>query len=551
MKSKKTTKTKSAKKSLSEQFNKGKSSILSARKLSEVADTFDREALIKKNFPRTIENVRVVSKSEHAEERSTLTAIMDSAHSMNEGECINLFNNLDVRRIDDKVFRYFADENAWIGWMSCATIAQHPLVSRCCSIPGEDAMAVGYKLLPQDLNSDGLINEEDETELRKLVKLSKRMGIEDACRKLEFNKRVFGIGICVPCFEGRSEEDSKYIWNMLSSPFNPDALKSKGLIYTGMKVVDPYWLTPQFDENSGFNPVSKDFYTPTWWQVGSTQRRIHKSWCIHCVNAFVPDLLKPTYYYGGLPLPQMLLKRVYSADSVANEAQMLAMSKRLLVVDANVNKLVANPEEAAKVMDALKFARDNWGVFFKNPNTQVQQVDTYITEFNQLIMTQYQLVASIAQIPAPKLLKVMPTGFSDITELVWKDYAQSLTNIEENEYIPLLEMHYRIYTIINQGKDKNLEVVFNPIDVPTLMEKAEISEREAKAGDFLVNAGVISPEEMRTALRNKRGGDYAFISKKSPSDAKRREEIVSDNQLKNETKTNASLVKKSKNAKKE
>ena len=127
----------------------------------------------------------------------------------------------------------------------------------------------------------------------------------------------------------------------------------------------------------------------------------------------------------------MLMKRLYSADKVADEAQMLAMSKRLLVVDANIQKLVANPKEAAKIMDALKFARDNWGVFFKNPNTNVQQVDTYITEFNQLIMTQYQLVASIAQIPAPKLLKVMPTGFSDVSELVWKDYAQQICSIQD------------------------------------------------------------------------------------------------------------------------
>jgi hypothetical protein len=94
-------------------------------------------------------------------------------------------------------------------------------------------------------------------------------------------------------------------------------------------------------------------------------------------------------------------------------------------------------------------------------------------------------------------------------------------------------------------KDFNFEVVFNPIDVPTLMEKAEISEKESKAVENLVNAGVVSPEEVRASLRNKRGGDYTHIQKKAPKDAKRREEIVSDNQLKNETKTSRSLAKKS------
>jgi len=534
-----------SKKSLTEQFEGKKSDIMLAPPLSSVADTYNREAMIKRNFPRTIKDVKVIRGNKVAK-TSILTEIMDGGIEPNEGQAISIFNNLDPRSLDDKVFRYFADENAWLGWMSCATIAQHPLVSRLCSIPGEDAISVGYKLVPESLDVDGngTVDTKDEQILRKLIKKSKRMGLEEVCRKFDYNKRVFGIGICVPCFEATSENDKNYIWKMLEAPRNLDALKKKGIIYTGMKVVDPYWLTPQFDEESGFNPASKDFYAPTWWQIGTTSRRIHKSWCITCVNTIVSDILKPTYYYGGMPLPQMVMKRIYSADAVANEAQMLAMSKRLLVVDANVNKLVANPKEAAKVMDALKFARDNWGVFFKNPNTQVQQVDTYITEFNQLIMTQYQLVASLGQIPAPKLLKVMPTGFADITELVWKDYAQQLNNIQENEYAPLLEAHYEYFTLMSEKKPMELEVVFNPVDVPTLMEKAQIEETEAKADERLVNAGIVSPEEARVSLRNKRGGRYNHIEKTPPKDAKRREEIVSDNQLKNETKTTKALAKK-------
>lgn len=532
-----------SKESLSKQFERERNEILSAPKLSVVADTFDKEALIAKNFPRTIKDVKI-QKGKKTSPKTILSVIMDSA--LSEGETINTFNNLDPRCLDDKVFRYFADDNAWIGWMSCATVAQHPLVSRLCSIPGEDAISVGYNLsvMGGDANKDGSRNSKDEQYLRTLIKKSKKMGLEECCRKLDYNKRVFGIGICVPCFESNTETGKNYIWEMLANPRNLDALNNKSIFYTGMKVVDPYWLTPQFDEESGFNPASRDFYTPTWWQIGTSKRKIHKSWCITVVNTIVSDILKPTYYYGGMPLPQMVMKRIYSADCVANEAQMLAMSKRLLVVDANVNKLVANPKEAAKVMDALKYARDNWGVFFKNPNTQVQQVDTYITEFNQLIMTQYQLVASLGQIPAPKLLKVMPTGFSDITELVWKDYAQHLNTIQENEYVPLLEAHYEYYTRKVERKPLDLEVVFNPVDVPTLKEKAEIEQIEAKADAEYINAGVMSPEEVRTAVRNKRGGRFGHIEYKAPKDAKRREEIVSDNQLKNETKTAASLAKK-------
>lgn len=510
------------------------SDIMSAEPLSKVADNFNRDEILKKIFPRTIDNVCKTTKN--GKRISTKTEVMDGWCSSqgicpNEGDPISLYNSMmNPCLISDKVLKYFSDNFAWLGWLTCATLAQHPFISRACSIPGEDAVSVGYSIkLPKE---DGdRTDDTDKQKAKSLIREAKRMGINQVLRKFDYNKRVFGIGICIPCFESDTEDGRKYIRKMLSMPFNIDALKNKSLRYVGMKVVDPYWLTPIFDDDAGFNPASKDFYIPTWWQIGSTEKQIHKSWCVHYVNTIVADVLKPTYYYGGMPLPQMLMQRVYSADKVADEAQMLAMSKRLLVVDANVQKLVANPKEAAKIMDALKFARDNWGVFFKNPNTNVQQVDTYITEFNQLIMTQYQLVASIAQIPAPKLLKVMPTGFSDISELVWKDYAQHIYSIQEDELEPILDRHFMFHFIVNlKKKDYDLEITFNPVDVPTLMEKAKIAELETKSAKTLIEQGVLSPEEVRKVIRSKRGGEFCGVSEKQ-SDMAVRKDVIRANAM--------------------
>lgn len=505
------------------------SDLLAARPLREVADNFDRSAAIKKFFPRTIDSVR---KEVNGRTVSTKTVVMDgclSGHPVpNEGDPISLYNQMmNPNLVSDKVLRYFSDNFAWLGWLTCATLAQHPFISRACSIPGEDAVAVGYKIV--FAKNDGVDTDANEQKAKSLIRDAKRMGINQSLRKFDFNKRVFGIGICIPCFEADSEEGYGYIDKMLSMPYNIDALRRKGLRYSGMKIVDPYWLTPIFDDRSGFDPTSKDFYMPTWWQVGSLKRRIHKSWCVQYVNTIVADVLKPTYYYGGMPLPQMLMQRVYSADKVADEAQMLAMSKRLLVVDANVQKLVANPKEAAKIMDALKFARDNWGVFFKNPNTNVQQVDTYITEFNQLIMTQYQLVSSIAQIPAPKLLKVMPTGFSDVSELVWKDYAQHIASIQEDEFEPILDRHFTFHMAVNlRERNTDFDIAFNPVDVPTLMEKAKIVELETKAAKQLIEQGVLAPHEVRQVIRSKKGGDFSNIAKDQAEEAERKDNIRAD-----------------------
>ena len=52
--------------------------------------------------------------------------------------------------------------------------------------------------------------------------------------------------------------------------------------------------------------------------------------------------MKPAYLYGGLPVPQLISERVYAAERTANEAPMLAMTKRLTVLKCDITQAVAN-----------------------------------------------------------------------------------------------------------------------------------------------------------------------------------------------------------------
>lgn len=443
-------------------------------------DGFKYENVIKKLFPRTILQMRESNTGKFAMDDDNFPHINSNVLGSYG------YNPMSNDRIPEKIMRYYED-HYFIGWSACAALSQHEFISRACSIPGEDAIAIGYSVAfsNHDNKSDN-----DSGEIKEMIKESNDVyDINEVCRRLDFNKKVFGCGLAVPSFEG-DEVD-------MENPMNLDAtIKSK---YLGWKVVDPYWITPEFDERSISDPSYKDYFVPTWWRL-TNGKRIHKSWCIFVVNTIVPDIFKPTYYYGGIPLTQMIYERVYAADKVANEAPQLALTKRLLVVDANIQKMVANPSAALKIMNALSFGRDNWGVFFKNPGTNVSQIDTVLSEFNQMIMTQYQLVASIAQIPATKLLKTVPTGFKSTGDYEWKDYAQTINAIQNNDFRPLLEKHYRILWKIHSGKNEGITVSFYPVDAPSLMEMARINEKKAKILQGDVKSGIITPNEARRAI---------------------------------------------------
>jgi len=488
---------------------------------AHVFDTFNYDKAVKALFPRSILQVRDADTGKFAMDDDNFPHIANAGSTGQYG-----YNPMANDRIPEKIMRYYED-HYFIGWSACAALSQHEFISRACSIPGEDAIAVGYSLSFNSNHDSG----KDIDDTQSMVKESNSVyDINEVCRKLDFNKKVFGCGLAVPSFEGDNVD--------MENPMNLDA-SMKNVKYLGWKVIDPYWVTPVFDDRSISDPSYKDYFVPTWWRL-TNGKRIHKSWCIFVVNTIVPDIFKPTYYYGGIPLTQMIYERVYAADKVANEAPQLALTKRLLVVDANIQKMVANPSAALKIMNALSFGRDNWGVFFKNPGTNVSQIDTVLSEFNQMIMTQYQLVASIAQIPATKLLKTVPTGFKSTGDYEWKDYAQTINAIQTNEFKPLLEKHYNILWKIKSGKNEGLTISFHPVDAPSLMEMARINEKNSKILQGSVKAGILTPNEARKAInadstspmKSIRLEDNADGEKLTPSNMPEIESVTKENVIK-------------------
>ena len=440
----------------------------------------DREKKFSDFFPRTIDSVKPID----ATGKTVAEDSIDKA----------AFQNM----IPEAVMDYLND--AFIGYQACSLLKQNAFIDRACSIPSKDAIAPDFKISYQNKKDDAADElTENVDELADIQNSIKKFNVKDICIKQNQNKKVYGYSITIPIVENAD----------MSKPFNIDGIKPG--MYKGLTVIEPYWLTPELDYESARNPASKHYFTPTWYNIQGAGVKIHRSWVIRSVNSEVADILKPTYFFGGIPLTQQIFKRVFAAEKVANEAPMLAMTKRLLVVDANIMNMVANPEQVSETMNALTELRDNWGVYAKNPGDQVQQIDTSLADFDALIMTQYQLIASIAGMPATKLLKTTPKGFNATGEYEQKDYNQALIEIQENDFIPILDLHFKLYTKSRYGRAIPLNIVFNPIDTPSEKEIAEIANAKAMIAMTHINAGITTATEERQILRNEEGSPYSGI----------------------------------------
>lgn len=418
---------------------------------------------------------------------------MDGADS-GVGEAIKAAFNMAQTRVPGAIMGWYGNQS-FIGYQACALIAQQWLVNKACIAPAEDAARAGWKVA---FNDD---TEIDDIAVQKAIaRLDRKYRINQNVCELTQMKRVFGVRLAI--FKVKSDDPEYY-----AKPFNIDGVKPYS--YEGIAQVDPYWMTPELTTDSVSDPASINFYEPEYWVIAG--KRYHRSHMVVVRHAPVADILKPAYLYGGVSLAQQIYERAYAAERTANEAPQLAMTKRMNVMKTNLNGLVSDPDKFVRAKQLQTDFRDNYGTMLIGEDEEYQQHETTLSELDSVIMTQYQLVAAVAGIPATRLLGTSPKGFNATGEHEIKTYHEMLAGIQNNDFLPLLDRHYQLMMRSEiepqMGVKLHPTVVFNPLDEPTEAELAQVQKLKADTYSVLQQTGAITAQEIAEALvKDERSG---------------------------------------------
>lgn len=427
---------------------------------------------------------------------------MDSVNPVSTDKLNNAYNVSNPA--SDIIFNFFAKEG-FIGFQACSILCQNWLVNKACIQPAKDAIRPDYDLSYITTDENEILDKDFISEIIDISNDPKQFNIKKICQRFAEKKRQYGQILAYPIVEGANYEE----------PFNIDGITPNS--YKGMTIIDPIWYEGVLNEEAISDPTSLRYFKPTYFLLPSG-KKIHYSWCLFGSNGDVPDVLKPTYRWGGYPIPQLIFERVYSAEKTANEAHMLAMSKRLTIADINVKAYLSNPTDALKEIEALSQMRDNFGVMVKRPGETVQQIDTSLTDFDAVIMTQYQLVAAAANIPATKLLETQPKGFNSSGDYEDKQYKLMLVEIQNNDFIPLLDFHFALLCKSKYGLNRDFTITFKEIDTPSELERAQINQTKAQTDSTYIQAGIFSPDEIRSNLIKDPNSGYNDIEGELPED---------------------------------
>lgn len=424
-----------------------------------------------------------------------------------EGSCsLSAKNMFGIDGVANAIVYTFFAKHGFIGWQLCSMLAQHWLINRACRIPNEDALSSGWKLEWQKESDEEVPAEEkakqDKILLQAIETANQKFHVTEKALQFGVNRSIYGQALAYFEIEGEDPE----------TPLNIDGIKPGS--FKGISIVEPYWAFPDWGENS-MTPGTLNFYQPEFYTIGG--KRIHKSRLVTKPFVAVPDILKPSYYFGGIPLTQMIYERVYAAEKTANEVPELALTKRMLVVDANINDMIARPDAFISKANMLWRERNNKGVFYKNPQENVSQVDTNLSDLDNNVWTQYQLVAAVSSMPADRLLGTSPKGFQSTGEYERRTYAQTLqSSYQEICYREFLEKAHAIVLKSEFNVSAPFLLNFNPIDTPTQAEKAQTQLTQANRDIALVSAGIISPDEARQALASDKESGYSNLSPEAP-----------------------------------
>lgn len=399
---------------------------------------------------------------------------------------------------------------SFIGYQICAIFSQHWLIDKVCTMPAKDAVRKGYEITIND-------GQDVPPEIKDLMRqLDVDYKIIESAVEFVRMGRIFGIRVAV--FEVESDDPEYYF-----KPFNPDSVKPGS--YRGITQIDPFWIIGQLDNEGASNPFSKHFYEPTWWQVGA--RRIHRSHICIFRTGELPDILKPTYLWGGVSVPQKIYERVYAAERTANEAPLLALTKRTDVVKTDLAQAESQGVNFFTKFKQWVFNRNNYGIKVIDLTEEMQQFDTSLTDLDAVIMTQYQLVAAAGDVPAVKLLGTSPKGFNTTGEFEEASYHEMLESLQKHDLTPLIERHHQLVILSDIAPKFRFFktcIKWESLDAMTAKEAAETNEIKARTDATLVTAGAIDGNDVRDRLIADPLSGYSGIESGAPEPVEEEED---------------------------
>jgi len=344
----------------------------------------------------------------------------------------------------------------------------------------------------------------DKTKIDKLTAAFKRYGVRDVISTLLEKEGFFGRA---HVFIDLGEKDN-------STPLVFDKAKINEKSLKGFKVIEPMWTYPAVFNTS--NPLADDFYDPqSWYVLGKT---VHKTRMLTLVCSPVPDLLKPSYSYGGLSKTQLARPYIDNWLRARQSGSDLLHNFSIAKLGTNMEGVLQDGGAETLYQRAVLFneMRDNRGLMtYDKEDEEFGVVATPLTGVEELVAQAQEQTSSVAGIPLVIMLGITPTGLNGSTDGEMDAWDDRVMSLNERFVRPVLTDIFKAIQIAEFGEvDEDLDFKFLPLQQLTSLEEATERKTDAETDCMYIDRGVVDAQDVNEKLTRDENSPYSGVTLK-------------------------------------
>jgi phage-related protein (TIGR01555 family) len=337
----------------------------------------------------------------------------------------------------------------------------------------------------------------------------RRLGVQECFRVMAEQDGFFGRSHLFFDF-GVSDDREELMMNIGNGRNVTSEHKVPRGSLKGLRVIEAAWCYPMDYDAS--DPLSPDWYRPRYWMVMGKQ--LHSSRLYRFVARDVPDMLKPSYAFGGLSMTQIAkpyvdnwLRTRQSISDLINSFSVLGLKTNL------VDQLNLGVEQLMKRLDLFNNQRSNSGMMAIDKELEdFFNVSTPLSTLDKLQAQAQEQMCSVSGIPVVKLLGIQPAGLNASSAGELQAFETWIASQQEALFREPLE---RVLAFVMRSEfgeyDEDITFQFVPLSELSPEEKAKIREIDARTGQVLIESRAITPAEERQRVVDDKDAPYSSL----------------------------------------
>ena len=307
--------------------------------------------------------------------------------------------------------------------------------------------------------------------------------------------RLYGGALAVPLIDGHD----------LATPLDLDEVGKDS--FRGLYVLDRHQVTPSQEAIKDLGPMLGYPESYVINQGGLDGQRIHHTRAIRFVGIELPYRQRLTEQHWGASVVERAFDRILALDSSTYGAANLMLKAYLRVVNIKgLRKILAEggPAEAAlvKMMTFIRQTQSNEGLTVLDGEDVFQGHSWTFAGVYDALQAFAEQISGATGIPLVRLLGQSPKGFST-GDSDLKMYYETIRTAQEDDLRGPVSLILGVLSRSEFGTPlpEGANFTFNPLSMPSEIEKSQIATADAQAVAALFGASVITEAQALAALR--------------------------------------------------